>query len=255
MANIEGSVHSDSLLCQDAKYCQIYNNMVVDSEDQNIYIDTFSAIRGGPIRVYNNVTVNGAFGLVLHAETGSLGIDDIVVANNTFYHMNNCAIRQGGGSPALTNLVLLNNYYGKADYSGYGLQIDIHSNATFASNSSWDYGVYATGSTFFPKVANWTGQYTLAQLKALSQPREANGKVGDPSFVNASVGDLRLSSSDIVAKGAARNLYSQYPFLQTDKDGNARPSSGAWDIGAYQYSSEETPDTTPPAAPTNVIVN
>jgi hypothetical protein len=38
-----------------------------------------------------------------------------------------------------------------------------------------------------------------------------------------------------------------------DRAGNARPASGAWDIGAYEYVSST--DTTPPAAPSGLAVN
>jgi hypothetical protein len=34
-----------------------------------------------------------------------------------------------------------------------------------------------------------------------------------------------------------------------------RPSTGPWDIGAYQYNSGGTTDITPPAAPTGIVVN
>ena len=40
--------------------------------------------------------------------------------------------------------------------------------------------------------------------------------------------------------GLGTNLFSlNLPGLNADKDGNARPATGAWDIGAYQYSSAE----------------
>ena len=89
---------------------------------------------------------------------------------------------------------------------------------------------------------------TLAQMRAMSPAREVNGRVGIPSYVSAAVNDYHLSPSDILAIGKGQNLTTTYPFLATDKDGNPRPSSGPWDVGAYQ--SQSTVNR--PAPPTNV---
>jgi hypothetical protein len=53
-------------------------------------------------------------------------------------------------------------------------------------------------------------------------------------FVNPNAGDFHLKSgSALIGKGI--NLYNDPSMSRTDKDGVARPSSGAWDIGPYQY--------------------
>lgn len=51
-------------------------------------------------------------------------------------------------------------------------------------------------------------------------------------FVNSGSGDYHLTSSDGGAKGYGTNLYATFT---TDIDGQARPSSGAWCIGADEY--------------------
>jgi hypothetical protein len=53
--------------------------------------------------------------------------------------------------------------------------------------------------------------------------------------------------------GTGTGSYGTYS-LATDLAGVARPSTGAWDIGAYEYSSGSS-DTTPPAAPSGLSVN
>jgi hypothetical protein len=50
--------------------------------------------------------------------------------------------------------------------------------------------------------------------------------------------DYHLVSSDTLFRGQGTNL-SRY--FSTDRDGNLRPASGAWDIGPYQYSGGGSP--------------
>ncbi|MCL2652281.1 MAG: bacterial Ig-like domain-containing protein [Propionibacteriaceae bacterium] len=55
----------------------------------------------------------------------------------------------------------------------------------------------------------------------------------DPSlFVDAAGGDFHLTSAATAAIGQGANLHADVP---TDFDGVARPATGAFDIGAYQY--------------------
>jgi len=75
---------------------------------------------------------------------------------------------------------------------------------------------------------------------------EAHGiNGGDPGFVSESQGcsiatsicNFNLTSTSIL-RGAGLNLYTAGLWLTDVNDyaGNARPESGAWDIGAYRYS-------------------
>ena len=55
--------------------------------------------------------------------------------------------------------------------------------------------------------------------------------------------DLRPLSSSVATIGKGKNLSA---YFTTDKDGNARPSSGAWDVGAYVSGIAPPADTTAP---------
>ncbi|MDD5141091.1 MAG: choice-of-anchor Q domain-containing protein [Verrucomicrobiales bacterium] len=55
---------------------------------------------------------------------------------------------------------------------------------------------------------------------------------GNPYFVGEANYNFHLTSNSTILIGAATNLYSAFT---TDKDGNQRPATGAWDIGAYRY--------------------
>jgi hypothetical protein len=239
--HVEGSGHSDALQCQSGTYCQIYNNYIHDNGDQSIYLDMIGSGPFAHMRVYNNLVVNSSFGAVLHPEQAN--IDDLVIANNTFYANGSQAIRKGGACSGscphvISNLVILNNIIGTS--GGSNKQIDFNDgDVSFLDANSFDYDVYMSPSSASPQIVNSApgcgGGCTLAQLQALSPAREANGKVANPSF-NTST-NWHLAAGDTVATNTGRNLYSIYPYLQKDKDGNPRLSSGAWDVGAYATSS------------------
>jgi len=251
VTNVAGSGHSDSLLFQSGSYGAIYNNYVFGSGDQNIYLDNLYNSTCGHIRIYNNViNSNPGFGMNIHPEggagtapasTGCTGSgaslwDDIVIANNTFYSTSASSIKTSTGGGQTTNLVILNNIFGTNTDGSYR-NIDVKANTTWASSTAWDYNIYSTASVNYPTVAAWTANHTLAQLQALSPARETNGKAGVPTYVNAGAEDFHLAVGDTVARGAGVNLTGTYSFLTTDRDGVARPASGAWDAGAYMYAS------------------
>jgi hypothetical protein len=80
---------------------------------------------------------------------------------------------------------------------------------------------------------NW---YTWSQWQALRY--DANSSTSDPNL-NSS---YRISSASGSAYQAGANLTSLgITALNSDKVGTPRPGSGAWDIGAYEYSSTTIP--------------
>jgi hypothetical protein len=70
----------------------------------------------------------------------------------------------------------------------------------------------------------------------------------NPFFVNFPT-DFHLTA----ASPAIRDGLNLASYFTTDKDGNARPSTSAWDLGAYQYAASApnpTPTPTPPPSST-----
>jgi len=262
VSHIDGSGHADSILIQSGSYGQIYSNYVHDSGDQNIYLDNLYDSVCHHIRVYNNIIdSNPGHGMNMDPEgaagtapastgctgSGASGWDDIEFINNTIYSTSTYGIYWSGRG-TVANLVVLNNIFGTDTTSGYYMaNLRSSTSVTFTDANSWDYNVYSTSAVSYSRVASWgsSNTYTLAQLQALSPARETHGKAGIPTYVNANGADFHLANSDTVAKGAGVNLYLTYAFLQTDKDGNSRPSSGSWDIGAYRVATG--PQPTPPA--------
>ena len=247
--NIAGSGHSDSLLIQSGGYSAVYNNVVRDSGDQNIYLDNLYDSICAHIRVYNNVIDSDpGFGVVIDPEGGAgAGIvastcttgsaaawDDVVIVNNTFAKTSAAQIRKGRDK-AVTNVVIKNNIFGRHSNPGSYTNLDLRNtiDLTLLDANAWDYDVFDESAV--AALSNYGGvNRTLAQLQALSPAREFHGKLGTPAYVDSAGRDYHLAASDTVAKNAGVNLTSPYSFLATDKDGLPRPSSGVWDVGAYQ---------------------
>src|SRR5262249_21017807 len=66
---------------------------------------------------------------------------------------------------------------------------------------------------------------------------------GNPNFLNAAANDFHLTASSTLAVDHGTTLTA----VSSDFDGVLRPQGGAYDIGAYQYTSS-------PAAPSNLRV-
>ncbi len=226
-----GSGHSDSLLAQSGSHVKFYNNFVISS-DQCAYVDNVGSTVQVDVWYYNNVlyATNCAAVLDLSPENGDI---------DTFYFLNNTVIGSSGAydirgnafagnGHSATNLRLQNNVY----ISGYGSLccLGLSSDNTFQDSSSLDYDIFQV--PYGAAVANWIDGSirTLSGLRSLVPARELNGGYGIPSFVNSAGFDFHLSSNDTVATGHGANLSS---YFTSDRDGNARSPSGAWDVGAY----------------------
>ncbi|BAY61777.1 Parallel beta-helix repeat protein [Calothrix brevissima NIES-22] len=75
-----------------------------------------------------------------------------------------------------------------------------------------------------------TYNYNIYANSTLMETKGYNDILADPKFVNPSQGDFRLQATSPAINKA-------YPLasLKTDYAGKARPSSGGYDIGAYEY--------------------
>ena len=75
----------------------------------------------------------------------------------------------------------------------------------------------------------------------------------NPQFANAGAGDFRIgSNSPAVNAGIQSAAYAGFQgvfgvSIAVDRQGQARPAGGAWDIGAYELSGGTTSQPTPPS--------
>jgi len=178
-------------------------------------------------KVFNNVGVvgagsglntNGWFGL-FSGESGSQ-----LVANNTIIGPNNtdnsiCYSIQGMSGLTFKNNVVTN----------CGDPVGISSSTV----SELDYNLYGTSCGNGGNCFIWNGSFlgSFAAWKSASGG-DANAIQNNSPLLNAD-GTPQLSSPAIAAGANLTSL--GITALNSDKSGIARPATGAWDIGAYQY--------------------
>jgi hypothetical protein len=189
--------------------------------------------------IFNNLEVAGG-------STNSIGVDSATNGN------------------ALYNNTIINT---SSSNSGMGIEWNYGVTLTFENNAvqGWKYAVFnGTASSkdttvtadynayaeclsttgCFDAFGVWVGSFSTYQTSAETEGQESHSLATSP--LNTTTLGLNASyapttSSVVYQKGA--NLYSLcngqsnpgIGALCYDLAGNARPSSGAWDIGAYEY--------------------
>lgn len=190
----------------------VFNNLFIAGatgpQDGQLYIDGTS----GTINVYNNTFISQAEGM-------GMNIDP--VANSTLNIKNNIAYTTNSNNADFyANLYVRSGLTWNLDYNSY-----------------YNYAGYAWGYS----TGGSNSRYTRTQFQAL---------IGSSNCVHDIEANQNLDSnykpqvtSPIV--GAGVNLTSLgITALNSDKDGIVRPSTGAWDIGAYEYVASESSTTT-----------
>jgi hypothetical protein len=196
----------------------IYNNIFlgVDDAPQNGYI-TAGPGDGAVIRIYNNTFAGAGGGIAINA--GGF--------RSSFFINNSDPVDPEAFETYVYNNLSVNKVFAFFSYGLIATAVD--RNLVF--NAPVTPGPYATGS------ADSATYRTFAQWQDLGY--DANGIFGSDPLLTET---YRLGASS-PAIGEGENLSA---YFTTDADGNTRPASGAWDIGAYQYG--EAPPPTPPAA-------
>ncbi len=143
--------------------------------------------------------------------------------------------------PLNDTLIVENNIFYDFRTTIYGYDL-VGTDPIATGTSAWTFN-YNDYSTVLPALFQITGLNSglnLGGLQALGW--ETNGRTGNPLFVNLAYGSGTNSwqnnyalSSGSPCIGAGANLGSlNLPGLNADIAGNPRPTSGPWDIGAYQ---------------------
>jgi len=209
---------------------------------------------GGVVEIYNNVFIN-----VLNSGEGAIFMDEgtygyspgtsqpnYFIFNNTFYDTNRLAV----DIRWMTNSIITveNNIFFNGASAGGGVPLILDALPNTQTNIlSIDYNLYyttsSTGGGAIGRIG--TTYLTFPQLQAAGF--EAHGVYGNPKLVNTSFGfgancsfnNLHLTPSN-PAIGAGTNMSWMFA---TDKEGLPRPSTGNWDLGAYQQSVVLSPPT------------
>jgi hypothetical protein len=212
-------------------FCIIRNNVFrnIVGSGMIVFLTNGNGVNHHDIRIYNNIfyitdllTYNILSPGVIWAESDrgiytGRRMDNVLVANNTFYGLGSALVTGVRGSivlePPVANNILVNNIWESCRMSGSHLGfVSESNNGYFANNLNVPSGT----------------------------PKQVNG--GATTFVNAASADFRLMPTGY-AVGKGRNFPG---IFTTDFAGLTR--GGVWDLGAHQDR------TTVDVAPTNAEV-
>ncbi|MDE1941243.1 MAG: peptidoglycan-binding protein, partial [Patescibacteria group bacterium] len=259
-------VNKSNVFISDQNNLNIYGNLFT-GQPQVANMDDAGIIQG--MNVFNNVFTGSIYTfqgpISFHTDQGATTpFSNIKILDNTFVD----SPASGGGDLGFnigvgTNITILNNIIDGNPESGnfakFGYQINVLFNTGIVDyttlqinnnvyNSAMTTPFYLNGSYY--KLSGW--KPALQSLGVSGY--DSNSSYGAASFVDRSGGDFHLASNDTLARGQGINLSaycSSIPALCTDKDGKPRPSTGPWDIGAYQYSSTPINNNPPSPIPTD----
>lgn len=228
-------VHCDGIIvyCTQASTCpfNIYSNSI--SESGGVTADIFctyssgSGGSGSQCHIFNNVLyidnysgggVGGGTAFWAGGSTGPHYLYNNTIVGSTTSPSNYVIMLGNGTVQDLRNNIFTTDHYALYNYSG--------SFPTYLKSADYNLYYNLNSSPFYS-----SGALTLTQWKALGF--DAHGVTGNPNLD----ANYKLQAGS-AAIGAGVNLTSLgITALNSDKAGTARPSSGAWDAGAYQYSS------------------
>ena len=210
----------------DSTAINFYNNLSdgdwgADSTSLSFYIDT------GGFGVPNNVN---AFNNVCLQHSGNLQ-PCWYFAATTGVFLNNTAIGTGNGvalNIGGTNLTIKNNVI-----TGWQQYLTVAAGATFAAFDYNTYGSFAASGcdTWGYHSGGCSGATTFTSWKSTCSC-DSHGQQNNTLLLNAN-GTIQ-SGSPVIGAGTSLTSLS-ITALNSDATGNARPATGAWDIGAYNY--------------------
>ncbi len=246
------SVHPDGIECNGSVdghvgcvHTLVYNN-IVKNQNQNIYFNGLGApAQNSDIWVFNNVVYNDSMsstGVSMAAGTSSQVILNVgttgYILNNTIggtaryfdICLGDCT---GGNNPtwAFTDVHIKNNIITNS------LDIGVW---TYPSSNivDMDYNLYYGNAT---AMIHWGTSGNLNSIAAVRSATgmEANGQLANPLIVfTAPDSGAAMIPANSPAIAAGMNLTNlEQTFLNSDKNGTARPGTGPWDAGAYSYGS------------------
>jgi len=223
-------------------------------------------ITGGLIEgnvIYNN-GVGGGGGINMD------GVQNTVVQNNVLYnnHASGIVNFRGDGAAGPSGNVFYHNTVDMASNARWALQISetagpvkVRNNILYDRNPNR--GGLALGDA--NDVANvdsdynimdrvtpdgWSTIYTLAQWQSMGHEAHSLSAAPVALFVNDAAADYHLrDGSPAIDKGET------LAAVAFDKAGKKRPVGNFSDIGAYEWGTPEPPDTTAPAAITDLVIS
>ena len=159
-------------------------------------------------------------------------------------------------NPAGSGMEVKNNIFYNLGANSNAAAIRVDDSIGFDSNTY----SFANNIYYHPTGMNISFRGTIYTPAQFITAHDSTGSASAPTFVSyseyASGNDFRLAAGDTVARSHGAelsSLCSAIAQLCFDKNGVSRPQGSAWDIGAYEY--VPAGDTTPPSAPSGLMVN
>lgn len=216
-ASVVPGQHPDNIQ-MGGRYVKVYGNTFIDVGDSNIDYDAQASGEIQDVYIYNNKfqQLNNLDQSPEYIRMYSTGkaintFANVKILNNTF--IDSRPTRTSGGQ-----LIGLSWNYG----TGAGAGNEIRNNLAVGTLNNIEYKF--GGSSFVAAYSN--------NIYPQKQSLDPNGIVGVPSLDSNFV----PTSSDTLARDHGTTL----SYFSTDKLGTARPQGSAWDIGAFEYSSNSS---------------
>lgn len=200
---------------------------------------------------YNHVHhQTGGYGIHQYNQGSAVGeADDGIIRHNLVHNVEHRGILAGSGS----NTRVYNNIIYDAGTTGIRIGFSGATNIQVYNNTIYSCGGFvvientSTGAIVRNNIG-WANTNNAISNNGVGTVQSNNLTV-NPLFINQAAFDFHLQAAS-PAVNFGTNLSA---IFATDYDGVARPSSGAWEAGAYEFGGSP-PDTTPPAVPTGLTV-
>jgi hypothetical protein len=239
----------------DGHNINVYNNTFFDSQTgastASIYLEG-----GVSVNIYNNLfTTANSVPIGVHNDgadpSGITSTNFLVrVYNNTFYEVNNTHLGIVGypnyiwriATGNAQQLDVKNNIFYDTSDSVSVLSLGLTNTAAAYPGFSLDYNCYrslAEGFVYQTLSSSSASNTDLGGLHGYGW--ETHGMAANPLFISLAGGTANSIANNYGLQsgspciGAGTNLSSvNLPGLDADKEGNPRPASGPWDLGAFQ---------------------
>jgi hypothetical protein len=236
-----------------------YNNTFSDSSNLAGGTASIYITEGPSANIYNNTFIYQGKGRTIYFYNSSTPPAPQVVniVNNTFLLDYTPGVDIESDSLSNTTITVKNNIFYDS-HIGSGNNFCVYINTSNAlSKVTFDYNIYKSFNFANGEFFNWAsgiGEGGLALMQGHGW--ETHGQNVDPKLtvlgtvLTPLVSNLNLLSGSPAAKAGVNLTSMGFPGLSSDKNGKARPSSGAWDVGAYSLGGTGT--TLPPS---NALIN